>query len=388
MQFIDLTAQQKRIRPDLEKRILAVLDHGQYIMGKEITELEKLLAEYCGTRHALSCSSGTDALVLALMALNVGPGDAVFTTPFTFVATAEAIALVGATPVFVDIDPRTYNLDPKALDRAVAALAVGDAKAHPLPAGAEKGLTPRGVIAVDLFGLPADYDAINQVAQRRGLWVMEDAAQSFGALYKGRRACSLSRVACTSFFPAKPLGGYGDGGMCFTDDDGLQDILKSLRVHGQGTDKYENVRIGMNGRLDTLQAAVLLAKFAIFPEEAGLRQEVAARYTRLLSGHANLVTPHVPEDCQSVWAQYSLLTRAGDRDPLLLHLKNAGIPTAVYYPTPLHLQKAFAPLGYKPGDFPVSEDRAARIFSVPMHPYLSARDQDAVVEALLSFGAK
>ncbi|MBU2489765.1 MAG: DegT/DnrJ/EryC1/StrS family aminotransferase [Proteobacteria bacterium] len=388
MQFIDLAAQQKKIRKDLERRILAVLDHGRYVMGEEITELEGLLADYCGARHALACSSGTDALVLALMALGAGPGDAVFTTPFTFVATAEAIALVGATPVFVDIDPQTYNLDPQALDRAVKALKAGDAGSHPLPAGAVQGLTPRGIIPVDLFGLPADYDAIGKLAKKHGLWVVEDAAQSFGGVYKGRKACSLARIGCTSFFPAKPLGGYGDGGMCFTDDPDLHAAMVSLRVHGQGTDKYENVRIGMNGRLDTLQAAVLLAKFTLFPQEVDLRQKVAARYTRHLAAHGTFVTPHIPKGCQSAWAQYSLLTQARDRDRLLAHLKDQGVPTAVYYPLPLHLQKAFAPLGYKPGDFPVSENCAGRIFSLPMHPYLSAGDQEAVVGALLEFGGK
>ncbi len=383
MQFIDLKAQQARIRETIEANLRGVLDHGRYIMGPEIGELEKRLAAYTGAEHAIGCSSGTDALLLALMALDVGPGDAVFTTPFTFVATAEVVSLLGATPVFVDIDRTTFNMDPEALNKAVQAVAASNDKPHPIPYAAGM-LTPRAVIAVDLFGLPADYDAIAEVAKTHDLAVIEDAAQSFGGDYKGRKACSLGDVACTSFFPAKPLGGYGDGGMVFTNDDDLEEIIRSILVHGQGRDKYENVRIGMNGRLDTLQAAVLLAKFDIFPEEIDLRRQVAERYAKKLTAAApDLILPSLPEGYSSAWAQYSVLARDdAHRTELRQKLQDAGIPTAVYYPKPLHLQTAFARLGYDEGTFRVSEDCSSRIFSLPMHPYVEASDQDRIAEAL------
>lgn len=246
-------------------------------------------------------------------------------------------------------------------------------------------MTPRGIIPVDLFGLPADYDAIASIAGQEGLFVIEDAAQSFGGEYKGRKACSFGEIGCTSFFPAKPFGCYGDGGMCFTADDHLAEVMRSVRVHGQGTDKYENVRIGINGRLDTLQAAIMLAKFAVFPEEVQLRQEVASRYTKLLASNASLITPHVAEGYQSAWAQYSLLAEDDAKRSLLIaKLKAAGIPTAIHYPKPLHLQSAYASLGYKAGAFPVSEDAARRIFSLPMHPYLGEADQAGIARILLS----
>lgn len=385
MNFIDLAAQQERIRERLEKNIGTVLDHGQYIMGPEVGEIESQLAHYVGTTHAVSCASGTDALLLALMAYEVGPGDAVFTTPFTFVATAEVISLLGATPVFVDIDPRTFNIDPGQLETAIIALKSNDSSVYPLP-GLSTNLQPKGIIAVDLFGLPADYDAINAVAKRHALFVVEDAAQSFGGQYQNRKACSLADIACTSFFPAKPLGCYGDGGMCFTDDDRLADIMRSVRVHGQGGNKYDNVRIGINGRMDTLQAAILLAKFEIFPEEVRLRNQAADSYNRLIraAAGASIATPVIPPDYLSVWAQYSIL--AGDmqtRAALQTRFKKAGIPTAVYYPKPLHRQEAFAGLQYQPGAFPVSEDYSQRIFSLPMHPYLK-RDEQEKVAALLA----
>ena len=383
MQFIDLAAQQNLIRDKIEANIQEVLAHGRYIMGPEIKELEKRLAEFAGVEHGIACSSGTDALLLALMAYDVGPGDAIFTSPFTFIATAEVISLLGATPVFVDIDPETFNLDPKHLEKGVAALQKASSD-YPLPSTGDSSLKPKGIIAVDLFGLPADYDAINTIAKKHGLFVIEDAAQSFGAEYKGKRACSLADVACTSFFPAKPLGCYGDGGMCFTADENLAKTMRSLSVHGQGSHKYENVRIGINGRLDTLQAAVLNAKFDIFPKEIELRQKVAIKYAELLSGLSNgLVVPQVPPDYQSVWAQYSILAKhEKHRSELQSKLQEAGIPTAIYYPKPLHLQTAFQKLGYKAGDFPVSEDCAGRIFSLPMHPYLSAEDQQQIAESL------
>ena len=373
MDFIDLAAQQRRISEKLNANMARVLSHGQYINGPEVRDLETTLAAYIGAKHAVGCASGTDALLMALMALEIGPGHAVFTTPFTFVATAEVISLVGATPVFVDIDPATFNIDPAKLGQAIEAVEKGDPALHPLPAGGKK-LRPHAVIPVDLFGLPADYDAIEAVATRHGLAVIEDAAQSFGGEYKGKKACSFGTIACTSFFPAKPLGCYGDGGMCFTDDDRFAELLRSIRSHGQGSDKYENIRIGINGRLDTLQAAILLAKFSIFPEEIELRQEVARRYNELLSGF--VTTPEIPNGYKSAWAQYSILARDSvERSKLMAKLKEAGIPTAVYYPKPLHCQTAFAGLGYKEGDFPVSEDCCRRIFSLPMHPYLAAGDQ-------------
>lgn len=385
MQFIDLAAQQERIRRDVEARLKAVLDHGQYIMGPEVFELEKVLADYVSVPHALSCASGTDALLLALMALDVQPGDAVLTTPFTFMATAEVIALLRATPVFVDIDPATFNIDPTKLELAVDAVQRGDATHHPLPRGAVGwGLRPRGIIPVDLFGLPADYARINSLARARGLFVLEDAAQSFGGAIQSRRACGLCQAACTSFFPAKPLGAYGDGGMCFTSDENLIDVMRSIRIHGQGKDKYENVRLGINGRLDTIQAAVLLSKFSIFQDELAMRQAAAHRYSRLLAELRVKVTPpSVPPGYVSAWAQYSVLAEdESHRAVLLDRLQRAGIPYAVYYPKPLHLQKAFEDLGYKEGDFPVSEDCARRILSLPMHPYLKQEDQERICRAM------
>jgi dTDP-4-amino-4,6-dideoxygalactose transaminase len=309
---------------------------------------------------------------MALMALGVGPGDAVFTSPFTFMATAETIALLGATPVFVDVDPQTFNIDPDALRRRI-----GEIKDN------RSDLTPKGIITVDLFGQPADYDRIEPLAHNNGLFLIVDAAQSFGATYKGKPVCSLGDMACTSFFPAKPLGCYGDGGMVFAHNDELHKLLLSIRVHGMGEDRYENVRLGINGRLDAIQAAVLLAKFEIFPGELEKRQQVADRYQSLLTDVEDLVAPVVAEGCTSAWAQYSVLARdAEHRAELMDRLKGEGIPTAIYYPTPLHLQKAFADLGYKQGDMPVSEETGQRIFSLPMHPYLKEADQETIAKAL------
>jgi len=401
MDFIDLKTQQTRIKETLNSNIQNVLSHGSYIMGPEIKQLEAKLAAYTKTKHAISCASGTDELLMALMAYGVKPGDAIFTTPFTFIATAEVISLLGATPVFVDIDPKTFNIDPAKLASAIMALKSNDPSLHPLPktipsplVGEGKGegvrLRPRCIIPVDLFGLPADYDAIDKIAKENKMFVIEDAAQSFGAKYQDKMACAFGNIACTSFFPAKPLGCYGDGGMCFTDDAALAAALDSIRVHGKGSHKYDNTRIGINGRLDTLQAAILLAKFAIFPEEVELRNQVAQRYASLLTPHAShsthdpsLLTPYVPAGYTSAWAQYSLLARdEAHRTALMEKLKAAGIPTAIYYPKPLHLQTAFAPLGYTPGAFPVSEDAASRIFSLPMHPYLQESDQNLIINAL------
>ncbi len=388
MDFIDLKTQQQRIISQLDANIQKVLVHGNYIMGPEIKELETKLAAYVGAKHAISCASGTDALLMALMAYGVKPGDAIFTTPFTFIATAEVISLLGATPIFVDIDPKTFDIDPAKLELAIQALKANDPSIYPLPLTPDASrLTPRGVIPVDLFGLLADYDAIDKIAKDNGLFVVEDAAQSFGAKYKDKMSCSFGNIACTSFFPAKPLGCYGDGGMCFTNDGYLAEIMESIRVHGKGGHKYDNVRIGINGRLDTLQAAILLAKFDIFPEEVELRNQVAARYTELLSTINNplstILTPHIPAGNISAWAQCSLLARDEDhRTALLKKLQDNKIPSAIYYPKPLHMQTAFAFLGYAPDAFPVSKDCAGRIFSLPMHPYLQESDQKLIVSAL------
>jgi len=376
--FIDLSAQQQRIRLEIDARIKTVLDHGAYIMGPEIKELEQRLADYVGVKHALSCASGTDALLMALMAYGVGPGDAIFTTPFTFVATVEVIAQVGATPVFVDIESDTFNMDPAKLEAAIRALSAGDESLHPLPIN-HRELKPRGIIPVDLFGQPADYDRINAIAKRYDLFVLEDACQSFGGELNGRKACSLADVAATSFFPAKPLGCYGDGGMVFTDSDELAEKMSSIRVHGQGRDKYENVRIGINGRMDTIQAAIMLPKFEIFPGEVELRQNVASRYNKLLG--ELLDVPVVRSGYLSAWAQYSV--QSDERAAVMAKLGAAGIPTAIYYPIPLHLQTGYGFLGYRVGNMPISEKAAERIFSLPMHPYLAESQQRAIADALL-----
>jgi dTDP-4-amino-4,6-dideoxygalactose transaminase len=306
-------------------------------------------------------------------------------------ASAEAIALVGATPIFVDIDADTFNIDPDALQRAIGALATGDRNLHPLPNLPEealRALRPRGVIAVDLFGLPADYARINAIAAEHGLFVIEDAAQSFGGSLGNRRAGALSEIACTSFFPAKPLGCYGDGGALFTDDDALAELFRSIRVHGQGSDRYENVRLGITGRLDSIQAAILLVKLDIFENELTERQRVADEYDRLIQASGvDLITPRIPEGYTTAWAQYSVLAQDGAaRAAMQARLADAGVPTAVYYPKPLHLQGAFADLGYKPGDFAVSEATGARIFSLPMHPYLPTEQIGAIVAAMKEVG--
>ena len=362
MQFIDLAAQQKRIRPQIEAAFRKILDHGQYILGPEIKELEEKLAAFTGTPYAVSVASGTDALLMPLMVEKIGPGDAIFTSTFTFIATAEVIKLLGATPVFVDIDPVTFNIDPLKLGEAVDRVV------------REKNLRPRGIIPVDLFGQPADYEAIQAIADKHGLFVLEDAAQSFGASRKGKKAGALARVGATSFFPAKPLGCYGDGGMIFTDQKDIHEQLLSIRVHGQGVDKYTNVRVGINGRMDSLQAAVLLAKMTIFPEEIELRQQAAARYDRVLGGA--LKVPVILKENISAWAQYSVLHPR--RDQVIAKLRENGIPTAVYYPIPLHLQQAFSDLNGSPGDFPVAEKIAGEIFSLPMHPYLEPSEQERI----------
>ena len=384
MPFVDLVSQQQRIRKDIDDRIRAVLEHGQYIQGPEIRELETKLAGYVGVRRAVACSSGTDALLMALMAHGIGPGDAVFTAPFTFISPAGVIRLLGAVPIFVDIEADTFNIDSAQLERGIIALSDGRTADHPLPQKISATLTARGIIGVDMFGLPANYDRINAIAEKHGLFVIEDAAQSFGAQYGQRKAASLAEVACTSFFPSKPLGCYGDGGMCFSQNDSLAKTIESLRDHGMGDDKYDHIRLGINGRMDSLQATILLAKFEIFQDEIRLRRRVAGRYTDLLSDYPSIQTPVIPEETQSAWAQYSiLLPDEHCRDGCRKSLETAGIPTAVYYPIPLHFQRAFADLGYREGDFPVSEGCSLRILSLPMHPYLSVEEQEKVVETLV-----
>jgi dTDP-4-amino-4,6-dideoxygalactose transaminase len=367
LQFIDLKKQYSLIKEDVDAGIMAVLNHGQYIMGPEITKLENQLAEFTGTKYCVGCSSGTDALLMPLMAWGIGAGDVVFTTPFTFIATAEVVALLGATVVFVDVDPDTFNISPEKLEEAIINIRTNS------------DLNPRLIIPVDLFGLPADYDKIGIIAEKYGLLLLEDAAQGFGGLYKGRRAGSFGDAGATSFFPAKPLGCYGDGGAVFTNNENLFEKLISVRVHGQGTDRYENVRIGINGRLDAIQAAVLLAKLKIFDQEIASRNRVASKYIELLKG--KIKTPFIPEDCTSVWAQFSVLAENTEqRTAIMTHLKENGIPSTIYYPIPLHLQRAFADLNYKHGDFPVSESLSERIFSLPMHPYLTDGDIEKITD--------
>lgn len=366
MQFIDLAAQQKRIKDKIEKNIAKVLESCAFINGPEVAAIEEKLANYVGAKYAVGCSSGTDALLMPLMAYGVKPGDAIFTTPFTFIATAEVIALMRATPVFVDIEKDTFNIDAAKLEEAIKKVK------------SEGKLISKGIIPVDLFGQCADYNEINTIAKKHGLFVLEDAAQSFGAEYRGRKACSLADAAATSFFPAKPLGCYGDAGMVFTDDKELYDNLVSIRVHGQGIDKYNNDRIGINGRIDTIQAAILLAKFEIFEEEIKLRQEVAQRYSEGLKDYVKI--PYVKEHNISAWAQYSIMHP--QRDKIINNLKDNGIPTAIYYPKPLHLQEAFAYLKHKAGDFPVCEAVAKEIFSLPMHPYLEGKDQEKIISLI------
>jgi len=379
--FIDLKAQFAQIEPSVRKRMDAVLAHGRYIMGPEVTELEKTLAEYVGAKHAISCSSGTDALLLALMARGIGPGDAVFTTPYTFVATAEVISLTGATPVFVDIDPATYNVDPTLLEQALIAFEKGDPSIHPLPHNHDE-LTAKAIIAVDMFGLPADYARLENMAEDRNLFLIQDAAQSFGSEFAGMRAGSFGTASATSFFPAKPLGCYGDGGMVFTDSDELAEGMISVRVHGKGVDKYDNVRVGLNARLDTLQAAILLAKFERFPSEVESRQKVAASYASALAGLVE--TPTVPEGRLSAWAQYTvrLGKHAPRRDAIQKELGAAGVPTAVYYGKPLHIQGAYSGLGYAAENFPLSMQASSEVLSLPFSPDLDQASIEKVAGEL------
>lgn len=385
--FIDLKAQYELIQEEVESRVLSVLRSGQYILGPEVQELEARLASFAEVEHVVTCSSGTDALIISLMAEGVGPGDAVFTTPFTFIATAEAIAILGATPIFVDIDPATFNIDVNALRETIIALKESNTQCQSLPRWPKEklqSLRPKGVIAVDLFGLPADYEQINAVASEHDLFVIEDAAQSFGATRGGIKAGRLAGVGCTSFFPAKPLGGYGDGGAIFTNDSEKADLFRSLRVHGQGENKYENVRLGVTGRLDEIQAAIILPKLELLSTELIARQKVADAYNELIQNSGlNLITPNVADGTTSAWAQYSVLAEDSEaRDAYRCRLTTKNIPSMIYYPVPLHLQKAFKILKHEKGDFPVSEKISQRIFSLPMHPYLKDEEVQQIVMAL------
>jgi UDP-2-acetamido-2-deoxy-ribo-hexuluronate aminotransferase len=359
MQFIDLKSQQARIRESIDRRLAVILDHGQYILGPEVSEMEGALAEYAGVAHCVAAASGTDALLLALMALEIRPGDEVITTPFSFIATAEVIALLGATPVFVDVDPVSYNIDPQRIEAAI-------------------GGRTRAIMPVSLFGLCADMEAINDIAARHGLPVIEDAAQSFGATYHGRRSCGLSTIGCTSFFPAKPLGCYGDGGACFTDDPQIALRLKELRNHGQDR-QYHHPRIGINGRMDGMQAAVILAKLGIFDDEVAARARIGARYSELLAD-ADCVTPVVPQGYGSVYAQYTL--QLDDRETVRKALQDAGVPSAVYYPVTLDRQPALAERSRVSGELEHAHALQERVMSLPMHPYLDEDTQQRIVERL------
>jgi dTDP-4-amino-4,6-dideoxygalactose transaminase len=364
--FIDLAAQRRRLGKDIETAIAGVVDHCQFILGPEVRALEADLGAYCGAPHVVTCASGTDALMLILMAIGLGPGDAVICPSFTFCATAEVVALLRATPIFADVDAATFNIDAASIGRVI-------------DAAKKRGLKPKAIIPVDLFGLSADHDAVAAIAGVEGLSVIDDAAQGFGATYKGRKVGSLGLAAATSFFPAKPLGCYGDGGAVFTADRGLYETLLSLRVHGQGTDRYDNVRIGITGRLDTLQAAVLREKLKIFDEEIAARNKVAARYAAGLADVA--ITPAVPSGYGSVWAQYTIRLMPGRRDGFAAALKEQGIPTAIYYPKPLHRQTAYRDFPIDPEGLAVSDRLAEEVISLPMHPYLDAPTQDRIIAA-------
>lgn len=358
MEFIDLKTQYQVLKEPIDARIARVLEHGRFILGPEVGELESRLSEFVGIKHTIAVASGTDALLIAMMALGVSAGDEIITTPFSFIAVAEMIALLGATPIFVDIDARTYNIDPHLLERAITA-------------------RTKAIVPVSLYGQCADLDAINDVALGRAIPVIEDAAQSFGATYKGRRSCSLSTIGCTSFFPSKPLGCYGDGGACFTDDEDIARRMREIHVHGQGR-RYHHSVIGVNGRMDTIQAAVLLAKLEHYDEEIAARQLIAARYSeRLRTACTQITVPYIEPHNLSVYAQYTV--QLDRRDEVVLALTSAGVPTAVHYPVPLHRQPVFSHLRVGAGGYPVSEAVAGRVLSLPMHRYLSERQQDEIV---------
>jgi dTDP-4-amino-4,6-dideoxygalactose transaminase len=366
--FIDIGAQRRRLGKSIDEAVSRVLAHCQFINGPEVTQLEAELAAFSGAKHVVSCASGTDALLMVLMAKGVGRGDAVFCPSFTFCATGEAVALTGATPVFVDVDEATFNMDANSLKRGIAT-------------AKRLGLRPRAVIPVDLFGQSADHDAIGAISQAEGLFVLDDAAQAFGASYKGRRLGTFGLVTATSFFPAKPLGCFGDGGAIFTDDAELAATLRSIRVHGQGSDKYDNVRLGLTGRLDTMQAAILIEKLKIFEDEIAARNLVAERYAR---GLGNVVTvPRLASGSTSVWAQYTIrLPKGSDRDKFAATLKAQGIPTAIYYPKSMHQQTAYRDFPVADGGLPASESLSCDVISLPMHAYLDESAQERIIKAV------
>jgi dTDP-4-amino-4,6-dideoxygalactose transaminase len=365
--FIDLQAQRRRIGAQIDAAIARVLEHGQFIMGPEVYLLEGDLAHFCGAKHAISCANGTDALGLVLMAKGVKPGDAILCPSFTFASTAEVVAWVGATPVFVDVRPDTFSMDAASLEKGIAT-------------AKRLGLSSVGVIPVDMFGQPADYDAIEPICAKHGLWILCDAAQSFGAQYKGRAVGTIGMATATSFYPAKPLGCYGDGGAIFTDDAGLAETIRSLRVHGQGADKYHNVQIGINGRLDTIQAAVLIEKLKILASEIKQRDQVAGRYDVMLKGLVDV--PAVVDGALSAWAQYTIKVPTDTRTALAGALRAKGIPTAIYYPRPLHQQIAYRHYPMADNGLPVSETITTLVISLPMHPYLEASEQERIVMAV------
>ena len=369
MQFIDLSKQQKLIRKKINARIESVLDHGQFINGKEVFELEDLLSNYVNKKHCISCSSGTDALLIPLMAYGIGPGDAVITTPFTYIATAEVIALLGATPIFVDIYEKTFNIDPDGIEKAIKF-------------AKSQNLIPKAIIPVDLFGLPARYRLIDEIAKKHNLIVIEDFAQAFGSSIGGKKAGSFGNVSATSFYPAKPLGCYGDGGAIFTDDSDLAEKMKSIRVHGAGDNKYQNIRVGLNGRLDTIQAAILLEKFNIFEDELISRNKIANYYKNNINSNL-VIDPFIPKNYTSSWAQFSVLAKSeNERKRLINKLSEQKIPTAIFYSIPLHLQKVFKNLNYKVNSLPIAEKISTKIFSIPMHPYLELDDLDRVLNVI------
>ncbi|HEX3756734.1 MAG TPA: DegT/DnrJ/EryC1/StrS aminotransferase family protein [Rhizomicrobium sp.] len=366
--FIDLQAQRRRLGEKLARAVQSAVEGGQWILGPQVAQLEQALAQWAGVKHAIACANGTDALLLLLRAWDVGPGDAVFVPAFTFAASAEVVALAGAVPVFVDVLPDSFNMDPASLEAAIA-LAKRDGQ-----------LVPKVVMPVDLFGQPADYRALAPIAAREGLRLLCDTAQGFGGLLDGVRTGAIGDAAATSFFPAKPLGCYGDGGACFTNDDAMKDLLLSIRMHGQGSDRYEHVRIGLNSRLDTIQAAILLEKLKVFPDEIEMRNRVARRYGEAFAGSARMVTPFVIGGATSTWAQYTL--KVENRAKFQADLKTAGVPTAVYYPIPLSKQKAYA--HYPSAPTQVSEALSAQVVSLPMHPDLDAATQDRIIAAVLA----
>ena len=366
MEFIDLKTQQNRIRDSLKTRFDRILDHGAYIMGPEVDELEEKLADYCGVKHAISCSSGTDALLIPLMAWGVGPGDAVFTTPFTYVATAEVIALLGATPVFVDVYESTFNIDCEKLELAIQSTI------------SEGKLKPKAIIPVDLFGVPARYRLIDDIAKKYDLKVIEDAAQSFGASIRNQKVGTFGDVAATSFYPAKPLGCYGDGGAIFTNNDDLAEQCKAIRIHGTTTDRYHSELIGLNGRLDSMQAAVLLEKLTIFDEELDLKEKISIQYRKNLKNCQS-----IPKEYVSSHALFSIVLESDQqRSQTIKKLEQNDIPTAIYYKFPIHLMKAFSYLGYQKGDFQISENLSKKILSLPMHPYLSEDDVELIISQI------